>query len=43
MFFNRSKIQGLDLALENTVLFVTHEAVLNGNQVFEMKESLARR
>ena len=31
------------LALENTVLFVNPEAVLTGNQVFEMKESLARR
>ena len=30
------------LALENTVLFVNPEAVLTGNQVFEMKESLAR-
>lgn len=43
MFFDRSQIQGLDLALENTVLFVNPEAVLTGNQVFEMKESLARR
>ena len=42
MFFDRSQIQGLDLALVNTVLFVNPEAVLTGNQVFEMKESLAR-
>ena len=43
MFFDRSQIHGLDLALENTVLLVTPEDVLTGNQVFEMKESHARR